>query len=270
MKAPQAPYSMQSLLDIMQSLRDPSEGCPWDQQQDWQSIVHHTIEETYEVAEAIELALESKNFSEVKLELGDLLFQIVYYAQFAKEQGDFVFDDVIAGICEKLIRRHPHVFGEQQFENEAQIHENWEAEKQRERTAKGITSNSALDNIPTTMPAQLLAQKTGKAAAKVGFDWESSQGVVEKLQEELDELKLALAENDAKACQEELGDLMLSCVSMARHLKVDADQTLRQATLKFAKRFRSVEALAFEQQQQLEQLDPEQLDALWRKVKESY
>ncbi|WP_427982152.1 nucleoside triphosphate pyrophosphohydrolase [Agarivorans sp.] len=264
------PYTIDTLLAIMQQLRDPQQGCPWDQKQHWQSIVPHTIEEAYELADAIEQALAEDDFSEVRLELGDLLFQVVFYAQFAKEQARFDFHDVIDGICEKLLRRHPHVFGEQQFADEAAIGRNWEQLKAEERASKSATPTSVLADVPLALPALSRAQKLQKRCAHVGFDWPSVAPVLAKIREELAEVEQALALEDQQNLAEEIGDLLFSCVNLARVTEFDAEDLLRQANLKFTQRFQGVEQLAVLSGKSLEQMSLEEMDLLWDKVKENY
>ncbi|MEE1674443.1 nucleoside triphosphate pyrophosphohydrolase [Agarivorans aestuarii] len=267
----QRPYSIETLLNIMAQLRDPNTGCPWDQKQDWQSIVPYTIEETYELADAINQAIEQADFSEVKLELGDVLFQVVFYAQFAKEQGDFDFADVVDGICEKLIRRHPHVFTEQAFNDEAAIKANWEAEKAKERANKAQSSNlSVLDDVPLALPALSRAQKLQKRCASVGFDWPDVAPVIDKVEEELVEVKQAIAENNQQDIAEEIGDLLFSCVNLARACDFDAEDLLRSANQKFTRRFQGVEAQARDSGKKLENMSLTEMDVLWDKVKENY
>ncbi|MDO6684294.1 MULTISPECIES: nucleoside triphosphate pyrophosphohydrolase [unclassified Agarivorans] len=266
----QRPYTMDTLLGIMAKLRDPEVGCPWDQQQHWQSIVPHTVEETYELVDAINQAIESKDFSDVKLELGDVLFQVVFYAQFGQEQGDFNFADVVDGICEKLIRRHPHVFTEQDFADEAAIKANWEAEKAKERAGKSASKTSVLDDVPMALPALSRAQKLQKRCANVGFDWPSVEPVIDKVKEELEEVQEAIASKQSQDVAEEIGDLLFSCVNLARACDFDAEDLLRQANQKFSNRFRGVEALAAESGKNIKQMSLEDMDALWDKVKENY
>ncbi|WP_432463565.1 MULTISPECIES: nucleoside triphosphate pyrophosphohydrolase [unclassified Agarivorans] len=269
----QRPYRIDTLLAIMAKLRDPECGCPWDLKQDWQSILPHTVEETYEVVEAIHQALDSGDFAEVKLELGDLLFQVVYYAQFAQEQGDFDFAEVVDGLCEKLIRRHPHVFNQQQKIqlDDAQLKVNWEAEKVRERANKSHHhAPSVLDDVPQALPALSRAQKLQKRCAHVGFDWPSVAPVIDKVKEELAEVEQAIDEQQRQDVAEEIGDLLFSCVNLARVCDFDAEALLRQANHKFSRRFRGVEALARNQGRQLDSMSLQEMDALWDKVKENY
>ena len=262
---------MKSLLDIMAALRDPKTGCPWDLKQDFASIVPYTLEEAYEVAEAI----ETKNFDELRLELGDLLFQVVFYAQLAKEQQLFDFDDIVAGVSEKLIRRHPHVFGDKSLNDEAAVKLNWEQEKAREREQKSQQTSdksaSIVDDIPLSFPALSRANKIQKRCANVGFDWPDVNDALDKVFEELQELKDELkddATRDEKAISEELGDLFFALVNVSRHLKQNPETVLRHATAKFERRFRQVEQMTIAQGKTVEDSSLEQLDNLWNAVKQ--
>ncbi|TLU59919.1 nucleoside triphosphate pyrophosphohydrolase [Thalassotalea litorea] len=262
-----APASVEKLIWIMRSLRDPENGCPWDQKQNFASIVPYTLEEAYEVAEAI----ENRDFDELEKELGDLLFQVVFYAQLGKEQDLFNFDSVVAQICEKLIRRHPHVFADSDFTSDAEIKANWEAEKAKERQHKSQqTSLSMLADIPRNLPALSQAAKIQKRCAHVGFDWTNIKDVLDKVREECDEIAEELqAENrDQDALAEEIGDLLFAAVNLARHAKIDPEQTLRQANQKFTKRFQSIEAHFFESQQDIKASSLDELERLWQKAKE--
>ena len=258
---------IQQLLDVMQSLRDPEQGCPWDRQQDWKSLIPYTLEEAYEVADAI----ERDDSQDVKSELGDLLFQVVFYAQIAHEQNLFAFDDVAQAISDKLIRRHPHVFaGVNVADAESQTRA-WEQHKQREREAKANKDGqqpSHLDDVSRSLPAIMRAEKLQRRAARVGFDWPDEQGVLDKVVEELDELKQALQKPDApQHIHEEMGDLLFTCVNLARHLGVNAEMSLRDANHKFEQRFRSMEQLLLEQGTAIEQADPDRMEAAWNQVK---
>lgn len=256
--------NMTDLLAIMSQLRDPKDGCPWDLKQNFDSIVPYTLEEAYEVADAI----EQKNWTDVKEELGDLLFQVVFYSQMAKEQGLFDFDDVVAGISEKLVRRHPHVFSHAQYEDEAAIKQNWEAEKAKERSAKAPDA-SLLANIPHAFPALLRAEKLQKRCASVGFDWDALPPVVEKVKEELDEVmdEVIQAVPEPSRIEEELGDLLFSVVNLSRHLDVKPELALIKANKKFEKRFRQVEKSVLEQGKIIRQCSLSELDEEWNKVK---
>ncbi|WP_026959891.1 nucleoside triphosphate pyrophosphohydrolase [Aliagarivorans taiwanensis] len=261
------PYTIDTLIEIMARLRDPNSGCPWDLKQSWQSIIPHTLEEAYEVADAIHQAVDSQDFSEVKLELGDLLFQVIFYSQFAKEQGDFEFADVVDGVCEKLIRRHPHVFADIDFADEAAIKANWEAEKSKERAIK-LQANSVLDDVPKALPALSRAQKLQKRCANVGFDWGDAWGPYHKVKEEWAEVGQAMHQQDGEEIAEEIGDLLFAVVNLARHQGLDAEDLLHQANRKFETRFRAVEQLAKADGKRLQDMSLEAMDALWEKVKQ--
>ena len=254
------------LLNIMQQLRDPETGCPWDQKQDFASIVPHTIEETFEVAEAI----LSGNMADIKDELGDLLFQIVFYAQLAKEQGSFEFEDIAQAISDKLVRRHPHVFQTSEAKTDDQLNLQWEQIKQQERDMAGKPADkSALANIPKGMTPLLRAQKIQKSCAKVGFDWTELPPVVDKVHEEIEEV---LAEVNAstpnqQAVEEEIGDLLFAVVNLARHTSVNAETALIKANQKFEKRFRQVELIIDKQGLSMETASLEQMEAAWQKIK---
>jgi MazG family protein len=257
---------VQQLLEIMERLRDPERGCPWDQEQDFSTIAPYTLEEAYEVADAIERN-EPEDLCD---ELGDLLFQVVFHAQMAKECGWFCFDDVVASINHKMIRRHPHVFADAQVENAREQTKAWEHHKAAERAAKGGASASALDGVPVAMPALVRAQKLQRRAAREGFDWTDISDVIDKLEEELQELKQALQDAEPLArVQEELGDLLFSGVNLARFLEADAESVLRAASQKFDQRFRLVEALALEKGELLRQCSLDQLEAYWQQAKVS-
>lgn len=257
------------LLSIMAQLRDPKLGCPWDVKQTMKSLTRYTIEETYEVVDAI----ENKGLSEVKEELGDLLFQIVFYARIAQEQQHFSFDDVADAISRKLIRRHPHVFAapsgqENNLSSEA-LAKQWEAIKQQENAHKNNSQESALDRVPNNMPALMHAQKLQKACAKVGFDWPHVLPVLDKVQEEVQEVREELEAKtvNQQALEEEIGDALFAMVNLARHCNVDADTALRNASNKFAARFKHVETLAQKQNRPLADMPLSDMEALWQKVK---
>ena len=253
------------LLAIMARLRDPQHGCPWDLEQDFASVVPYTLEEAYEVAEAIRL----NDAGELCDELGDLLFQVVFHARMANELGWFDFADVVAAINSKLVRRHPHVFGDETVADARAQSEAWEQHKAGERAAKGVSADSALDGVPLALPALVRAQKIQRRAARSGFDWDAMEGVVAKLDEELAELKAALAERETpERVQEELGDLMFSTVNLARWLDADAETLLRDASGKFETRFRRVEALAKQEQRELSDCSLQQLESYWQTAKQ--
>ena len=254
--------SIERLLAIMARLRDPVGGCPWDVEQTFASIVPHTIEEAYEVADAI----EKGDMSLLKEELGDLLLQVVFYAQMAREQGLFTFTDVAEAIADKLIRRHPHVFGEAKVDSaEAQLVV-WEAVKEDERRRQNTAPQqpSALDGIAGALPALTRAGKLGQRAVRVGFDWPAPAPVFDKIDAETAELQEALAEGASpERVEEEMGDVLLACANLARKLKVDSEAALRKANARFESRFRRLESLLAEESS----TDPETLDRLWRRVK---
>lgn len=255
------------LLRIMARLRDPQGGCPWDLEQDFSSIAPYTLEEAYEVADAV----ERNEPDDLRDELGDLLFQVVYHAQLAAETNWFDFTDVVASINEKMIRRHPHVFGDEEIADAVAQSEAWEKHKAKERAQKSVQPvASAIDGVPLALPALVRAQKIQRRAARVGFDWQDINGVMAKLEEELQELNQALNDNQtAVRVQEELGDLLFSCVNLARFLDADAETLLRQAIGKFSSRFRKVENMAAEQNKNLREFSLEQLEAFWLKAKQS-
>ena len=258
------PRDIETLLAVMRALRDPETGCPWDREQTFETIAPYTIEEAYEVADAILRG----DMAELKKELGDLLLQVVFHARMAEEAGHFAFPDVVAAIVEKLIFRHPHVFGSEEERGKV-APDFWEKAKEAERAAQGKAAEekSDLDGIASALPALMRAEKLQKRAARVGYDWPDAQGVAEKVCEEAHELARAARGMDAAAIEEEVGDLLFTVVNLARHLKVDAETALRKANDKFERRFRAAERLARARGQSLRDLGPEELDALWNEVK---
>ena len=230
---------MDELLAIMARLRDPATGCPWDVAQDFRSVAPYTLEEAYEVVDAIERG----NLSDLREELGDLLLQVVFHARIAEEQGAFDFGAVAGGIAAKLVRRHPHVFADERIEGVAAQSRRWEDIKAAEKAADGKTA-SVLDDVPLALPALARAAKLGRRAARIGFDWPDAGGAREKVQEELAELDAARAEGAKDAIEHELGDLLLAITSLARHLEVDPEAALRAANGRFAARFQHVERRA--------------------------
>jgi MazG family protein len=256
-----APAAIEDLLQIMAQLRTPETGCPWDLQQDFHSIAPYTLEEAYEVADAI----EQGNPAALKEELGDLLFQVVYHAQMAQEAGWFDFDAVVEGICEKMVRRHPHVFGDEDIETAEAQTAAWEVHKQRERGQQ----DSALDGVPLALPALTRADKLQKRASRVGFDWPSIHGVSDKVEEELDELCEEIKNNaGADALMDEAGDLLFAAVNLVRHAGIDPEAALRQGNRKFSRRFRMVERLSEAAGKTVATTDLDTLDKYWDKVKE--
>jgi nucleoside triphosphate diphosphatase len=256
-----AAIQLDALLELMRRLRDPQRGCAWDRVQDFATIAPYTIEEAYEVAEAIALMDPGK----IRDELGDLLFQVVFHARMAEERGWFGFADVAESISAKLIRRHPHVFSEQGRNDEASISLAWEAQKAQERRAGG--SSGTLADVPRALPALTRAEKLGRRAARVGFDWPDAQSVTDKVREELDETLKAIAATDQAAMSEEVGDLLFSIANWARHLHVNPEQALQQAARKFELRFAQMEQLVSERALVLESLSAAQWDALWSEAK---
>lgn len=263
-------YGIEDLRYLMRRLRDPKSGCPWDLKQNFQSLTSHTIEEAYEVVDAI----EQDDMSHLSEELGDLLFQIIFYSQLAEEQSQFSFDDIISTITQKLIRRHPHVFPEGTIESSrvsladaeiVEIKRVWEEIKRQERTDKGV--GKTLDDIPLALPALNRALKLQKRAANVGFDWSDIKPVIEKINEEVIELEVEINRGDKVRMADELGDLLFSCVNLARHLKLDPETSLRGANQKFKRRFESMELLAGKTK--IEDHSADQLELLWGKVKRS-
>ena len=258
-----------ALLELMARLRDPEHGCPWDREQTFRSIAPYTIEEAYEVADAIERGEPQK----LRDELGDLLFQVVFHARMAQEQGWFDFAAVARGIREKLIRRHPHVFEDPKLAADAgQLSRVWEEQKARERAeaAGEGADRSALADVPRALPALTRAAKLGRRAARVGFDWENASQVRDKVLEEVREIEEAIAgEADPgdERLAEEVGDLLFAVANWGLHLKIDPEEALRAANAKFERRFRRMEALAAAQGSPLDTLSAAQWDALWRQAK---
>lgn len=271
-------HAIDTLLDIMSRLRDPESGCPWDIKQSYSSIVPYTLEEAYEVADAI----AQGDMQELRAELGDLLFQVVFYSQIAREEGHFDFNDVIEGINAKMIRRHPHVFADAEFESDEALHEAWEQTKAVERAGRknmdkdgAEGQGSQLDGIARALPALIRAHKLQKRASRVGFDWSDVTGAWDKLKEEVQEVEAELesfADSQGQAqqqqLQEELGDLLFSMVNVLRLSGMDAEQTLLKANDKFERRFRAMEANLYQSgKADLDQLSAKELDEAWEKVK---
>jgi nucleoside triphosphate diphosphatase len=265
MMSDSAVSSMEKLLTVMAALRDPESGCPWDVKQTYASIVPYTLEEAYEVADAIERG----DLDELRDELGDLLFQVVFYSQMAKEEGRFDFDQVAAGIVDKMLRRHPHVFGDASYENDEALRHAWESTKASEREAKGQNDDtSQLAGVTLGLPALTRAHKLQKRAADVGFDWPDAGGAFDKVREEIDEVQQALEQADRQHIEEELGDLLFAMVNVVRLLGFHAEHTLRRASNKFERRFRAMESLLAEQgSDDLRALSLERLEAAWEAIK---
>ena len=274
-------YTIEDLQTLMARLRDPETGCPWDTRQSYKTIVPHTLEEAYEVADAI----EREDYPHLKDELGDLLFQVIFYTQLGREDGHFDFDGVVDHLVRKLVRRHPHVFPEGTLESridpdnrpdEAWIKESWERIKAEERAMKPAPEASAelsrLDGIARTLPAMARAEKLQKRAARHGFDWPNVGPVFDKLHEEIDELKEAweaaqTGAGDPDAVEDELGDLLFVCVNLARFMKVNPEQALNRTNHKFDARFRAIERVLEREGRDMDEESLEALDAVWQAVK---
>jgi nucleoside triphosphate diphosphatase len=255
------------LLQVMARLRDPVGGCPWDLEQDFASIAPYTIEEAYEVADAIARG----DLEHLKDELGDLLLQVVYHAQMAKEAGLFDFDQVAEAITDKMVRRHPHVFGAATVESaRAQSHA-WEAAKAAERASKADRAESphgVLDDVPLASPALVRAAKLQRRAAQVGFDWPEPGQVLDKIEEEIGELRAELGGSTSRdRLSDEIGDLLFAVVNLARHLEVDGETALRQANAKFERRFRAIEDALRARGRRLEDASLDEMEALWQRAK---
>lgn len=262
-------YGVEDLLYLMSRLRDPKDGCPWDLEQSFASIAPHTIEESYELADAI----EQGDYQQIKEELGDVLFQVIFYSQLGQEQKQFDFFGVVDTLVEKLIRRHPHVFPAATLESRAgeqttasaTVNKNWETIKSAER--QGKAQHRVLDDVPVSLPALTRAAKLQKRAANVGFDWDHPDPVIEHIQEELQELAEARELGDQAAIQEEFGDLLFCCINLARHLKVDPETALRATNRKFENRFSYIETKLDEAGITPREADLEVMDTLWDQAK---
>jgi MazG family protein len=251
--------SIATLLRIMRALRDPEGGCPWDLEQNFGTIAPYTIEEAYEVADAI----ERKDMAGLMQELGDLLLQVVYHAQMAAEQRAFAFEDIVEAICRKMVRRHPHVFGDEKARSAGAAKGFWETMKAMEKPEQGADRSSALDGVPTALPALTRALKLQAKAGRVGFDWPTSEDVIDKIREEAAELRAAPSAGQ----QEEFGDLLFAAVNLARHLGVDPEAALRGANAKFTRRFAYVERALRAAGKNLEESTLQEMDALWNEAK---
>lgn len=252
---------------IMARLRAP-DGCPWDLEQTFDSIKRHTLEEVYEVFDAI----ERRHFADLKDELGDLLLQVLFYAQMAADEGHFTLRDVADNLSAKLIRRHPHIFGDVSAETPDAVLRNWEQIKVEEKKAKASSEEaprSLLDDVPRSMPAVMEAGKIGAKSAKVHFDWPNAEGVVAKVEEELGELRAEMPGGDRDRIESEVGDLLFSVVQLARHLKVDPEQALRGTNARFRARFSAMEAVGRERGASLGEMSPDELEAMWAEAKRS-
>ncbi len=258
---------IKQLLEIMASLRDPETGCPWDKKQTFETILPYTLEETYEVAQAI----EDKDMASLKAELGDLLFQVVFYAQIAKERGEFDFGDIVEAISDKLVRRHPHVFANTQIDSAEDQTQAWDEHKQRERDAKAEDEQrqaSVMDDIPNALPGLMRAMKIQRRASRVGFDWAETEPVLAKIEEEIAEIREAIAEGaDHDHLTHEVGDLIFASVNLARHLKVDPEVAMRGINQRFIRRFQYVEQHIQHQGISLEQAGLDKMSEAWELAK---
>ena len=250
-----------NLLQTFKKLRDPSQGCPWDKEQDFKSIASCSIEEAYEVADAI----EREDFNDLKEELGDLFFQIIFHSGMAEEKKLFNFEEVVKELNDKLIRRHPHVFDKKQEMSASESLEIWEKEKKKEREKKNLIS--LMDDIPKNLPSLTRAKKIQKRAKSVGFDWQNENDVIRKIDEEIDELKKAKVSQKKEDISEEIGDLFFTLVNLSRHYNLEPEDIIRKANLKFEKRFRKMEDEANKTNVNLEDLEINELETLWQKIK---
>jgi ATP diphosphatase len=254
---------IQKLLDVMAALRDPETGCPWDVEQDFSSIAPYTVEEAYEVADAI----DREAMTDLRDELGDLLLQVVFHAQMASEAGHFEFEDVARAIVEKMVRRHPHVFGGETVSGAEAQRRAWEQHKKKERDANVDGSGGVLDGVALALPALMRAGKLGKRAASVGFDWPDPAGVRAKVDEELGEFDAALDGGDVSEMTDEIGDLLFSVANLARHCGIDPEESLRSANRKFTGRFNAMERRLSGEGQKWQALTPVEMENLWQAVK---
>ena len=263
MTTPKPSGDIGELLAIMRRLRDPDGGCPWDVAQNFATIAPYTIEEAYEVASSI----EAEDYAALKDELGDLLLQVVFHAQMAREKGLFAFPDVVRAICDKMVRRHPHVFGEGAAKTPAAVSEAWDEIKARERAAKPGKGESLLDDVPRSLPALMRAVKLQNRAAEVGFDWPSVLTVADKIAEESRELAEAAASGKPAKIAEEFGDLLFAMANLARHLKLDPEDALRSANAKFVRRFKAIEAGLAGEGRKPQDASLDEMEALWQEAK---
>ena len=259
--------STEKLRTIMAALRTPVTGCPWDLEQSFETIAPYTIEEAYEVADAIERG----DMADLRDELGDLLLQVVYHAQMAEEANQFTYDDVVEAICAKLIRRHPHVFGDAEARTAGVVKGFWEKIKAQEQADKqdknGATEASVLDGVPTALPALMRAVKLQKKAGRVGFDWAEAAPVLDKIEEEIVELRSEMANGSKHSVEEELGDLLFAVANLARQLDIEPEAALQAANAKFSRRFKAIEQKLSDAGSSPNDADLEAMDALWEEVK---
>ncbi|MDO6460873.1 nucleoside triphosphate pyrophosphohydrolase [Granulosicoccaceae sp. 1_MG-2023] len=258
--------SIEPLLDIMARLRDPQNGCPWDLKQNFRSVAPYTVEEAYEVADAIERG----DLDDLRDELGDLLFQVVFHARMAEEAKAFGFDDVVDAVCEKLVRRHPHVFATPGALSEDEVNRRWEEEKAAERERKyGQADASALSGITAGLPPLLRAEKLQRKAARVGFDWPDCKPVLAKIREELEEVEEAMAAADQDHTEAEIGDLLFAVVNLARHCQLDAGTALSRTNAKFTRRFQAIEQALQAEGRDMQSATLEEMEAIWQAVKKT-
>lgn len=250
--------ALNRLLEIMSQLRDPKGGCPWDLEQTHKSLAKYTLEEAYEVLDAI----ESQDMNQLKVELGDLLLQVVFHAQLANEKKNFSMEDIVLSLNEKLIHRHPHVFGDKKNLNSQQVQNQWEDIKKQEKKDQGL-----LDSVPKVFPALLKAHTIGKKCASVGFDWETLEDIKTKMDEEWEELRLAQANLDDENIEEEAGDYLFVFVQYIRKLGLEAESVLQKANQKFTKRLQGVEKLAKQQGKSMSDCSNDELESFWQQVK---
>ncbi len=257
------------LVNVMARLRAPG-GCPWDREQTYESLAPYLLEETYEAFDAIHEASETGDTTNLSDELGDVLLQVVFHSTIAKEKGDFTIDDVAEGITQKLILRHPHVFEDKNFETADDVLNNWDELKKAEQKARGKEfddSGSILDEVPVAFPALIEGNKITKKAAKVGFDWENTDQIFEKLEEEAGELRSAITDKNNSGIEEEIGDLLFVVVNLARKLGVEPENALKKTNRKFRKRFRFIEDELKSAEKNFEDVDLAEMDSLWNKAK---
>lgn len=251
-------YNITDLLQIMARLRNPDGGCPWDLEQTFESIVPYTIEEAYEVADAV----ERKDMGDLRDELGDLLLQVVFYSQMAKEAGHFTFDDVVQSVSDKMIHRHPHVFGDGEAKTASDVNEIWEQSKEEKKELESV-----LDDVPPNLPGVIRAQKLQKRAARVGFEWPEIEQVLDKFDEEIAEMRQALKDNRQEEIKDELGDLFFVLINFARHLGVNAEESIRHANHKFYTRFSGMEKDIKALSQNMSDLTLDEMEEHWQAQK---
>ena len=252
---------IEELLAVMERLRDPENGCPWDRQQNYETIAPYTIEEAYEVADAI----DREDFKALKSELGDLLFQVIFHAEMANEKGIFDLKEVISELNDKLVRRHPHVFANEQAISSKESLSIWEDIKAEERKAQKL--DSLMDDVPKNLPSLIRAKKLQKRAARIGFDWKDANKVINKIEEELDELKIEHSKNNKDKLAEEVGDILFTIVNLTRHYDLDPEDIMRRSNLKFEQRFKAMEKYAEHNDLELDGMSVAQLEEVWQKIK---